>query len=249
MNNLIGQKPNEKQIEAASHLLALEGGWAQLLQQMGKVAFDKYCAERLLEEALKQPAYPINDVPAYGIIKKVLSPLTEPPKNYSALENIVWGLNNCIVPHRVLRELNSSEILGLYCGIGRLKHYGNIRRGDVFLEKEEVFKKSFEEQVSILVSYAYAGYAGIRNLKGKGYRGHSTNKGDMKKRMLSVDKDSQNKFIESMKQPTRGSNRVDKLDGFFDPNAEGKTDFFARKIYGKYIADAFAQISSHKEKK
>jgi len=233
---------NEKQLERAYHFLALDGSWASMREQMGDSAFERMInaeAERL---ALNQPDSKVNSIQTYGITAKDMSCFKNNQQgNYEALEKILTGMHNSEIPHKILRELNSSEILGLYLGIGQLKTYGKIRKGKDDIRYHAFMTMDFPEQMSILISYAYR-YNGIRIMKERGFTDHPTGKGELKKRMSQMHPSVQQQVIDSLKKPTVKSIKYDKINGYNDPNVDGPKDYTGRRLYVNHIVKLLDKI-------
>ena len=142
--------------------------------------------------------------------------------------------------HKILRELNTSEILGLYLGVGQLKSFGRIRSGKQDVAYNGFMPEDFVKQMSLLVSYGYR-YNGIRIMKKRGFKSHPNAKGQLQARMSYVKSQLRESFIESLKKSTKVSDRRDKHNGFGDPNQEGLRDWTARNIYINHIVRRLEQ--------
>lgn len=238
----MAKKPNEKQMEFAYHRLALDGYWGSVREQMGTSKLEKMLEKEATEIAKNLPPSIVNSVVAYGVTRKDMSGFkNNQPGNYEALERILIGIHNINVPHKILRELNSSEILALYLGIGQLKTYGRVKKGHEEKSYTNIMKMDFADQMSLLISYGYR-YNGIRIMKNSGFREHLIGRGELKKRMSEIHPSVQRQFVDSLKKPTVKSNRYDRINGFYDPNPEGLKDWTAKNIYVNHIVKLLEDI-------
>jgi len=206
---------DERRLRSAYHILALDGMWQHQRDEMGDSKFERFIreeAKRLAktlpehasDKAVQKPEFNLAD--SYGITRKDLEACFDNFRigNHDALNDILLGLINIDVPHDILKRMNSSEILGLYLGIGNFKKYGTmVARKDKALTREEILNKGFKEQISLLVSYGYRKYQGIRDMKGRGYTQHSTKKKGMQMRMDKVEEQARADFYESLTQDAR----------------------------------------------
>lgn len=235
--------PNEKQVDSALALMAMEGSWDTVKQSMGKHEFEEFLEDESMRIAMQLPEYIINVEPAYGATREDMKCFRSKDKsNYNALENIVYGLNNCEPPHRMLREMNTSEILGLYLGAGNLKRYGKVASGKQDVKYKEFMQSDFVRQVSLLVSHGYR-YQGIRTMRNRGFKEHPNKRDDMKRRMEGLDYKTKEDFIASLKKPTVVSDTRDRYNGFGDPNQERLRDWTAKNIYINYIVGRLESLS------
>jgi hypothetical protein len=233
---------NQKQLELAYHLLALDGDSASVRKQMGESAFESMINKEAQKIAQQLPKSIVNSKKAYGITETGMSYLkNHNPTNYNALERILSGIHNCDVPHKILRELNSSEILALYLGVGQLKTYNYIPKKDDEIRFVEFMNLEFPEQMSLLVGYGYE-YSGIRVIKGRGYSEHPTKPGDLKRRMNEIHPSLFQEFIDSLGKPTVKSDKCDKINSYHDPNIDGPKDGVGRKNYIHRIVTEISHI-------
>ena len=240
--------PNEKQMESARHIMALDGYLHERRNSTEASEFENLIEKETLKIASSLPESIVNSEKAYGIKKEDMKCFKrKQPGNYTALEKIVIGLKNCDVPHKILRELNSSEIIGLYVGIGQLKDWGRLQSGNNDVRYKEFMEKEFTSQISLLISYGYR-YDGIRIMRNRGFKSHPNKPGQLKERMECIDNTTRKQLVDNLSKPSIKSKRYDSINGFDDPNAEGLKDQTAKIIYIGHIASLLNYIQKKNTK-
>ena len=213
-DSLFDTKPPEARMKTARHLMALEGFWGQTRDEIGKAKFDKLVEQETVRLADSLPDIILNSEPAYGVTEEDLVASFDNSRigNYEALENMLIGLNNADVPHKILAALNSSELLALYLGIGQLKKQGSIRYGmknQRDIPYTELIEKGFEEQISLLISYGYR-RRGIRVMRERGFTSHPNKRGQLRQRMSKIDSRTREQFRESLGYSLRMHQKQDR---------------------------------------
>ncbi len=197
-----------------------------------------------------------NNLPEYGInvnnLRKAY--LRTPPhselrkNNYHSAREIYDGFNsiedianNIGIPHNTLEKMNSSEILGLYGGIGRVINVGSLNsleKLNLSIILSTLVRKGYESNGI----RNYANYKAKKGSKerGLGFIGFSTKPDDLIKRMETIDPKTEEiiRYIIFDKEK-KVSRNEDSVNGYFVPNLEDIADFTGTGLILKEIADGF----------
>ena len=156
----------------------------------------------------------VQDVPVpknWGITKSQLNGL-----GYDTLEQIFYGIHNLDISSEMMDVLNPPEILSKYYGAGVVKRGGS---------HETRFQgKRFEEIYKELDRLAYGQPDFLTMSRRYKKNRFETTPGSQTKRLMELNPEVRDAFVESILEPYIPSTRESKSHGKFnDPNIDGRS--------------------------
>ncbi len=150
----------------------------------------------------------VNSLLGYGVNEKNLDCFKERDSfnmNYNMLRQIWLGLNyveteTSGVPHEILSVMNTSEILSLYRGFGKLIRDGHIKKGRRRTKKEELKSMPIEQVISRMISYG-CNHKAMAALTKVGYTQFSTKSRDLAKRIKPLSRQVKDRFMKLLDAP------------------------------------------------
>lgn len=160
-----------------------------------------------------------NDAVAFGITYSGLL-----KGKYYILKNIFYGSRNLAIPLGMMSMENASEILSkLFAASGLKRRNEHLNNSDI--------SRDFFGLIKYMNSYSYRD----KNFwyLAKNFKRFSDIK-ERKRLELFLDKNKQNKFVESFFTPYNPSH-IEKMNGFCDPNCDGRDKgIYAKMLYNEF---------------
>ena len=175
----------------------------------------------------------VNDYPNFGFLEENLISFTFPQEivqavdqEFSAAQHLHDGMRDLErsdgLPIEIYLYQNTAETAGLFVGNSVAKKFPNISFVKGKSYNDMLKEERVEEIISALVRIGYS-YGAVQQMKNKGFIGHSTEYGHLKKRMASLSTDAKEKFLKKFRMKRAVSDRENKHKfDFMDLNLAGK---------------------------
>lgn len=144
---------------------------------------------------------------------------------FSASQYLFDGFNDLEkiygLPLRVYQAMNTSEIVALFVGDAVMKKFPDRVQGRMSYN-QLIQNQQVEEIVSAMVSVGYS-YPAVKRVIGKGFSSHSTQSGDLKRRIAALPEGIRSELLHALIGSRAIPNREDpKKFDYADPNLDGR---------------------------